>query len=284
MKIVNIELYKYFNLKSKNAATLTAYIPDETVSGNIEQRLRPAVLIVPGGGYTHVSKREGEPVAIKFMGEGFIPFVLEYSTGGSHYPTQQIEASLAMAFIRKCGKEYKANPCKVAAIGFSAGAHLACSLSCNYDEAKVVEALNGVKFFEENGFDKIKADALILCYPVISSNKDIWHKGSFETLSNGDKQLIDSLSLEAKIRQGFPPTYIWHTASDESVSVENSFVLAISLQKNNIPYELHIYERGKHGLSLADKTVFTDVLDISGGVANWFTEAITFLKEHGISM
>lgn len=284
MKIVKVNLYEYFNLKSEHKATLTVYVPDETAKGVLEMRLRPAVLVIPGGGYTHIGIREGEPIAIKFMSKGFIPFVLEYSTKGSHYPTAQIEASLAMAFIRSQGKAYNANPCKVATIGFSAGAHLACSLSCIYDEKEVAAGLKEIKYFKENGFDKIKADALILCYPVISSDKAIWHQGSFETLSNGDKQIIDRLSLEKRIGSNFPPTYIWHTASDESVPVENSLVLALALQKNNIPYELHIYEKGKHGLSLADKTVLAEELDISGGVANWFNEAIAFLKEHGISM
>ncbi len=284
MKIENIELYEYFNLKSDKKAKLTVYIPDETANGIDKARIRPAVLIIPGGGYTHIGIREGEPIAIKFLSEGFIPFVLEYSTKNSSYPTQQVEASLAMALIRGYGVKFNANQYKVAVIGFSAGAHLACSLSCIYDEKKVKEALSNVEYFKKNGLDKIKADALILCYPVISSDKNVWHKGSFEALTNGDNGLMDRLSLEKRINAGFPPTYIWHTTTDQSVPTQNSLLLALALQKNNIPYELHIYEKGIHGLSLANKTVSVTEPDISYGVENWFNEAIAFLKAHGVQL
>ncbi len=284
MKIENIELYEYFNLKSDRKAKLTVYIPDETAKGIEKARIRPAVLIIPGGGYTHIGIREGEPIAIKFMSEGFIPFVLEYSTENTSYPTQQIEASLAMALIRGYGVRFNANQYKVAVIGFSAGAHLACSLSCIYDEKEVENVLSNLKYFKENGLDKIKADALILCYPVISSNEHVWHKGSFEALTNGNNELIGRLSLEKRIKEGFPPTYIWHTTTDKSVPTENSLLLALSLQKNNIPYELHIYEKGIHGLSLANKTVSVVEPDISYGVENWFNEVIAFLKSHGVRL
>ena len=284
MKIINIELYKYFNLISDYKATLTVYVPNETALNVKEPRLRPAILIIPGGGYTHIGIREGEPIAVKFLSEGYIPFVLEYSTAGAAYPTQQIEASLAMALIRGFGKDYNADPTKVAVIGFSAGAHLACSLSCIYGEPEVSEVLKATKFFKENGLELIKADALVLCYPVISSNESVWHKGSFETLAKGNNELIARLSLENRVEAGFPPTYIWHTMQDQSVPTENSLLLALALQKHNVPYELHIHERGKHGLSLANKVVSVEEPEVSNGVKGWFNEALNFLKEHGVKL
>lgn len=283
MKIETVELYKYFNIETNKTAKLTIYVPNETAKGVEKPRLRPSVLIIPGGGYTHVGRREGEPVAMRFLTEGFIPFLLEYSTDGEGYPCQQIEASLAMALIRGSGKDYNADSNKVAVIGFSAGAHLACSLSCIYDEKEAVDKLKYIEYFKKNGFEKIKADALILCYPVISSDKNIWHKGSFMTLTNGNNELMDRLSLEKRIKKGFPPTYIWHTATDETVPVYNSYLLALSLQKNGVPYQLHIHENGEHGLSLADKTVKLNEKQPSKSVFGWFDEMIVFLKEHEIS-
>lgn len=285
MKVQKIELNESFRIKTDLNAFLTVYVPDETASGLVQTRLRPAVLIIPGGGYNHLGRREGEPVAIKFMAAGYIPFVLSYTADGKHgFPVQQAEASLAMAYIREYGRLHNADSEKIAVIGFSAGAHLACSLSCINGEAEVTAFLKGTEYFEKRGFSSIRADVLALCYPVITSDEKFIHSGSFNVLAGGDSELKERLSLEKRIGADFPPTYIWHTATDETVPVGNSLALASALCANNVPFEIHIFERGKHGLSLADKTVYDIMPEISDGVENWFDEAIAFFKAHGVKL
>lgn len=280
MKIITTNLYDFYKLNKPAGAnaTVTAYIADETI-GDI-YRKRPAIMVIPGGGYTHIGLREGEPIAFAFLERGFNAFVFIY-TCNKPYPTQQFEASLAEAYIKTEFKEY-IKP-ELAVIGFSAGAHLAACLGAIPTEKLVKDKLDEVPLFKGKDLEKLlRPDALCLCYPVISGNENIWHKGSFDTLTGGDNRLIAALSIENRIDKNFPPTYVWHTANDDCVNVLNSVKLVEKLAEYKIPFSYHVYAKGVHGLSLATSHLIASDGELSEGVTGWIDEAVSFLAEQNI--
>ena len=282
MKIITTDLYNYFKLNKPSGysgATVTAYIADETVGD--KYRKRPAIMVIPGGGYTHIGLREGEPIALAFLERGFNAFVFIY-TCNEPYPVQQFEASLAEAYIKTEFTDYIEN--ELAVIGFSAGAHLAACLGALPAEKAVADKLSEVAFFKNKKFEKyLRPDALILCYPVISSDEKVWHKGSFDVLTNGDNGLIAALSIEKRIDRSFPPTYVWHTANDDCVNVMNSIKLVEALAKNDVPFSYHVYGKGVHGLSLATPHLIKHKGELSADVTGWIDEAVAFLAEQKIA-
>jgi acetyl esterase/lipase len=225
--------------------TLTAYVPD--VSPEVEpERRRASVLICPGGGYHFVSFREAEPVAVRFLSRGFNVFVLDYEVAPVRYPVALLEAAAAMNVIRSRAAHFHADPDKIAIGGFSAGGHLAASLSVFWQEKFISDAL-GVPS------DSFKPNALILGYPVITSGP-FAHRNSFINLLGADapEELVGRMSLENQVNPQVPPTFMWHTFSDEAVPVENSLMFAKALRENNVPFEMHIFPQGAHGLSLCN--------------------------------
>lgn len=241
-------------------ATLTAYVRD--VSDEIEPgRRRASVLICPGGGYEFVSEREAEPIALEFLSKGYNAFVLDYSTANrsdKKYPAQLLEVSAAVVYMRRNAEKYHLIPHSIAVCGFSAGGHLAASLGTLWNEKCIEEAL-GIKNCEN------RPDGLILCYPVITSG-EFGHRGSFDNLlgENPSEELVHKCSLENSVGSHTPPAFIWHTLTDELVPVENSFLFAGALKKADIPFELHIYPDGPHGLSLGTRetaSVYEDRLN-----------------------
>lgn len=231
---------------------------------------RPGLLIIPGGGYFMCSDREAEPIALRMLTEGFNCFVLRYSCHVS-YPVPQKEVIFASNYIREHYEEFSLLDMNLTLIGFSAGAHLAGSVAITYKE--IAKELN----IDEA---MVKPFALILCYPVISSDSKIWHEGSIVTISGNDKQIMEKLSIEKHVTKDFPPTYIWHTLDDTCVPVENSKVLAEALKKNNVPYKMHLYDSGIHGGSLCSRGVYLDYPDNLIKMeenASWVKEACDFV-------
>ena len=215
---------------------------------------RRAVLVIPGGGYNHVSEREAEPVAFSFFAKGYEAAVLYYSVSDDIAFSNPIEeASLALCELRRLES---VDPERVLSIGFSAGAHLAAML-----------AEHGCEFDKD-----AKLNALILSYPVITMGKET-HAGSREmicpTIGNEDY-----LSAERCVSPSFPPTYIWSTREDETVDVKNSLMMYEALLANGVFSEIHIYPEGKHGLSVATSESGTP----DGYVARWLDEAFLFLE------
>ena len=214
---------------------------------------RKAVLIIPGGGYNHVSEREAEPVALTFFEKGYECGVLTYSVGEDIKASSPIEeAAEALCILRSLES---VDNCKVCAIGFSAGGHLAAMLA-EYG----------------TGFDKDAVlNALVLAYPVITMGP-FTHKGSHDmivpTLGNEDY-----LSAEKNVGHSFPPAFIWSTRTDETVDVKNSLMMYEALLEKGIYSEMHIYPTGSHGLSLA-----TDETGISlEYVSHWTEDVLLFL-------
>lgn len=220
---------------------------------------RPCVVIAPGGGYDHTSKVEAENVANKFNENGYHACVLNYREDLSLYPAPQKLLAYTIDEMKKC----KFNT-KIISIGFSAGGHL---------------TLSNAIYHNEYGYNSLP-DYLILCYPVVSSDKNIAHLGSFRALLGGldNNEMLDKLSLELHINSKIPPTFIWHSKTDESVSCENSKRLVAEFEKYNITYEFHLYDQGVHGMSLADNTI-PDPKKRDEIVATWFLKCINWLKK-----
>lgn len=228
-------------LKERNCR-LYSYILKKPVYKSEKGRM--AVLICPGGGYTRVSPREGEPVALRINAMGYHAFVLEYSTQQDRFPTQLMEAGSAMAYIREHSADWDIDPDRILIMGFSAGGHLACSLGCFWNQGFLQEFLS-------KSAEEIRPNGLILCYPVITSG-EFAHRGSFQALLGGERmELMDKVSLEKQVGPQVPKTFLWHTYTDTSVPVENSFLFASALKQEGINLEMHIYPVGEHGLSLA---------------------------------
>ncbi len=231
------------------AATCTTYIREEypDVQG---ERVRPMVIICPGGGYGHHSPREGEAIAVKMNDLGYNALVVRYSLMPNEYPCALYELASVVALARSKATEWHIDPEKIIVAGFSAGGHLAASLGTMWNEGFISEAL-GVSA------EDIKPNALLLGYPVITSG-EFAHRGSFEKLLGSQyDELVESMALENRVNADTPRAFIWHTFEDGSVPVENSLLFANAMRKNNIHFELHIFPYGSHGLGLATQETNT---------------------------
>lgn len=236
------------NLKTplSNNATLTGYIIDNSPEIDAD-RVRPTVVICPGGGFNIVSAREAEPVALQMVARGFQAFVLDYSIAPARFPTQLLELAEAVKTIRQNALEWHINPEQIVVGGFSAGGHVAASLGTFWHS----------ELFDEYGYkaSEIQPNGLLLAYSVLTSGKYA-HRGSMVNLL-GDKFKDDEeravLSLENQVDQYTPKTFMWTTFNDQAVPVENTLQFAEALRRNNVDFELHIFPVGHHGLSLASE-------------------------------
>jgi Esterase/lipase len=219
------------------------HVPSEPVLGH---HIRPAVLICPGGAYRFTSDREAEPVALAFLNAGFAAFVLRYSCGEDIKREDPLrEAALALNHIRRHAEEYLVDKNKIAVMGFSAGGHLAASLSTLFAD----ESLAGLD---------CRPDISILCYPVLSTKPGITHEETARNISRGGEETLrKNRSLEERVGDDTPPTFIWHTRFDQAVSVENTLLYINALFRHGIDFEAHVFEDGVHGISMANREVNT---------------------------
>lgn len=274
MKTETVDLYGYYGLDRGTASggMLRCWVVE--TSGEVSaSRRRPAVLILPGGGYGWTSAREAEPVALRFAARGYVPFVLDYSCDPSRFPTALRESAMAMRYIRERAGVLEVNPEMVAAIGFSAGGHLCGTLGTLYDCEEVRDL---------GSAEQIRPDVLGLCYPVAVS----WgrtHEFSFERLTGCDAQLRARLSLERLARPDMPPVFLWHTRDDPAVPCRNSLLLAAALEEAGVDFSLLVYHHGQHGLSLADEMVYPAyrVPGVSPEVPGWLDSMLEFFGECG---
>ena len=244
--------------------TLTTYVLDDPMEKNTK---RPAILVCPGGGYGFCSPREAEPIAMQYNAAGFHAFVLNYSVAPNKYPRALEGVSKSIQLIRENADVWNVESGSIAVIGFSAGAHLAGSIGMFWNREPV-------KTQDESN----RPNAVILAYPVVTSG-EFAHRGSFENLCGDNEDLIKEMSLENQVTGDTPPMFIWHTVADQSVPVENSLMLAGALRKKNIPFELHIYPEGAHGLSTATLDVGVDGTGISSNVKGWVQLSVNWLND-----
>lgn len=217
-----------------------------TVKEETGDKKRPAVVICPGGGYDYCSEREAEFIALKLVGAGICAFVLRYSCVKKRFPTATLEAAAAMKYVKDNAKKYDIDPELVYIAGFSAGGHLAASLSVFWDKEFIWGPLGC-------SVDDIKPAGQILSYPVITSGKHC-HEGSILNLIGEEQseELRALMSLENQVSEKTPKAFIWHCADDGCVPVQNSLLYMNALIEHGILYECHIYENGGHGLGLCD--------------------------------
>lgn len=213
-------------------------------------KVRPVILICPGGGYERTSDREAEPLALEFMRRGYHAAVLRYSCGqGIHYPVALDQLGRSVALLRSRAGEWGIDPDQIVVLGCSAGGHLAASLGVFWKKDKALQERLGL------GPEDIRPNGLMLCYPVITSGP-LAHEGSFRNLL-GDRYeaMKEDLSLENQVSGDVPVTFLWHTLEDKSVPMENSLLFLSALRREGIPAEFHLFPQGIHGLSLASKLV-----------------------------
>lgn len=217
--------------------TMTPYLLKDQIKHS-------AVLVCPGGGYAGRAYHEGEPIAAWLNSIGISVFVLNYRVAPYRYPCPQMDAVRAMQLIRQHSDKYSVYPDKIGILGFSAGGHLAAFTAIHNH---VVE----LTFDDETGAQSYRPDFMILGYPVITMGNGT-HQGSKKNLlgEQPDPALMELCCLENNVASDTPPAFIWHTAEDASVPVENSLMLASSLSKYKVPFQLHIFQTGRHGLGI----------------------------------
>lgn len=226
--------------------TLTVYLPPK------EKATGAAVVICPGGGYGILAiAHEGYDVAQKLNEQGIAAFVLKYRLPSAKVATNPEIAPLqdaqqALRVVRQRAKEWQVNPARVGIMGFSAGGHLASTAGTHFQKAVI----------PNNDNVAVRPDFMILLYPVISSNAAVTHRGSFENLlgKNAAPAKMQEYSNELRVTAQTPPTFLVHASDDEAVPVQNSLLFYQALRQNNVPAEMHIYQKGGHGFGLNNKT------------------------------
>ncbi|MEX0977568.1 MAG: alpha/beta hydrolase [Pirellulales bacterium] len=230
-----------------------------------------AVVVCPGGGYGHLAiTYEGFDVGKWLNDHGIAAFVLTYRHRGTGYghPAPLDDAQRAIRTVRARAAEFGVDPKRIGILGFSAGGHLASTAGTHFDAGK------------SDAADKIerascRPDFLILCYPVISLTAPVSHQGSKKNLlgENPDPKQVEKFSSELQVTSETPPTFLWHTDADTGVPPENSVLFYLALRKAKVPAELHIYEKGQHGLGLAQQVP---------AVSSWPERAIDWMRGRGL--
>lgn len=246
--------------------TLTAFLPAPgTATG-------AAIVICPGGGYGGLANHEGQDYALYLNQHGITAFVLKYRLGshGYRHPRMLEDTQRAIRTVRARSTEWNLDPKRIGIMGSSAGGHLASTSVTHFDSGKPDSA------------DPIERQSSrptlgILCYPVISMGPNT-HQGSKNNLLGKEPsaELVELLSNEKQVTTNTPPCFVWHTAEDKAVKVENSLDFVAALQKHGVPFDLHVYQKGRHGIGLADKPPFNNVHP-------WAKDLIFWLKEQGFA-
>ena len=299
MKTEVIRLYE-----NREDVTLTTYVLQDSPE-MLAGKPRPAILICPGGAYLSCSDREGEPIALKFASMGYHAFVLRYSTymgGGAgefpdifkplppkeecQYPMPMREIGHAMLIIREHAQEWKVDTDRIAVCGFSAGAHNAAMYATNWHTDTISE------YFHEDK-EKFRPAAAILGYTLsdyifmrdntASNPMDVqFFKASntaFLGTSEPSEELLDTVSPARHVTENTPPTYLWATSEDAMVPVQHSLRMAHALADHHIPFELHVFEEGPHGLGLADQASAAAKTQVYPDAAKWADLAGCWLEK-----
>jgi acetyl esterase/lipase len=229
--------------KPQDVPTLTRISPDtDTANGT-------AVVICPGGGYAGLAPHEGKGYADYLAAHGIECFVLKYRLGsdGYHHPAMIHDAQRAIRMVRANAPNWKIDPQRIGIMGSSAGGHLASTAIVHHDAGDAAAA-------DPVDRQSSRPDFGILCYPVISMRDGVCHGGSRNNLlgDHPDPKLIDWLSTDENVDKDTPPCFIWTTGEDTAVPPENTLLFASALMRAKIPCDLHIYQKGGHGMGLGN--------------------------------
>ena len=250
---------------------LAVYLPDNMTEMNWQDRKHPCLLICPGGGYEMVSQREGEPIAFHFLSQGYNVFVLQYSVKPYRFPTQLREVAAVIELIYENAEQWLCDTEKIAIMGFSAGGHLAAHYTNAYNWPEVRE------IFPESK----PVNASLLCYPVITADPKCANLASFRNLLGKEELTAEEqlrFSCENMVSQRTPPTFLWHTSPDICVPVKNTLLYAQALAEYNVPFAVHIYPEGGHGLATVDSVTNNELSQAVMHAGEWLEAAIKWLS------
>ena len=234
------------------APMITTYLP-KTMGTE-----RLGLVIFPGGGYANLASHEGEGYARHFASQGIACFVVEYRLGpdGHSHPAMLEDALAAIGTIRERCEEFGISPEAIGVMGSSAGGHLAASAVTLWDSYESEVSL--------------RPDFGVLCYPVITLTGPKVNIGSRNNLLGPDSsdEMRASLSCQNNVSESTPPCFLWHTWEDGGVPVENSLMFATALREHDVRFELHVYEKGRHGIGLGEDAGFS-----------WAEDCLRWMKE-----
>ncbi len=235
--------------QDKDVPTLTPFLPQAAIATGA------SIVICPGGGYGGLASHEGPDYALWLNQNGVAGFVLKYrlGSGGYRHPRMLEDAARAVRWVRANAGKWGLDKQRVGIMGSSAGGHLASTLLTHFDAGNPTSE-------DPVERESCRPDLGILCYAVISMGPNT-HQGSKRNLlgDNPSPELVKLLSNELQVTAQTPPTFLWHTAEDQAVPVENSMDFAAALHKAGVPFDLHVFEKGRHGLGLTDKPPFQNV-------------------------
>lgn len=222
----------------------------------------PCIVVLPGGGYSMRADHEGEPIARHFNSRGIHAVVVNYRVAPNRFPAALADAQQAVRLLRANAAQWRIDPRRIVTLGFSAGGHLAASTLTLEDVTPAGRPDDAVS----------REDCLpnggILCYPVISLEESFGHVGSGENLLGENYRYASHyFSLQNRVTGQTPKAFLWHTSDDGSVNVKNSLFFGAALRDAGIPFEMHIYPHGSHGLGLAPD--FPDVRQWADQAADW---------------
>lgn len=270
-------IHKKIEIKSRGmeaVGNLYTYFLDSSIEMRPDEK-RPVILMCPGGGYEMTSDREAEPMAMQFLAMGYHVAILRYSVCPVRYPAALLQVAESVLYLKEHADEYHIDPEKIVVQGCSAGGHLAANYGIAWNSPFLTKLMG-----MENDPERLCVAGLLLCYPVITSGEKA-HEESFRNLLGEQyEEKKDELSLENQVTPDTPPTFLWHTATDETVPVENSLYFFQACLQQGVSAELHIYPVGGHGLSLAnEETCRANGIGVQKECQSWIGLAQTWLEE-----
>lgn len=270
-------IHKKIEIKARGmeaVGNLYTYFLDSSIEMRPNEK-RPVILMCPGGGYEMTSDREAEPMAMQFLAMGYHVAILRYSVCPVRYPAALLQVAESVLYLKEHADEYHIDPEKIVVQGCSAGGHLAANYGIAWNSPFLTKLMG-----MENDPERLCVAGLLLCYPVITSGEKA-HEESFRNLLGEQyEEKKEDLSLENQVTPDTPPTFLWHTATDETVPVENSLYFFQACLQQGVSAELHIYPVGGHGLSLAnEETCRANGIGVQKECQSWIGLAQTWLEE-----
>ncbi|MBE6469046.1 MAG: alpha/beta hydrolase [Coriobacteriaceae bacterium] len=286
----------------EHPATFTAYLADQMPKASATTH--PAAVILGGGSFTHIAAHEQEPAALAFLARGYQAFVLDYvtsETGDVSYPNPEADLARLIATIRANADAWRVRPDQIVAVGFSAGGFITASLAAGWKTGPFAGMASARP-------EQIRPDAAVLCYPVIDFSyiRDVKTRDPRIDLrvpktggKTGRDLLNEFLSMvvggeatderlaevcpTTHVSSSMPPTFMWAAADDATTPVAQLYPLAAHMGEEGVAHELHVFDRGGHGLSVAAPQIAADNAELAEAVRPWLPLALSFLERQGIA-